>query len=523
MARQSRWQQFADNFNSVYGAFTNVAKGIEGKKVMDEEYTDANGIALTGADLDRRRYEELAKVHTKYGDASGGLQMRANLAQIEAANRDNDINQSILQELIYQRGAGATGRLNSEINQNNASAANLTSQAGARDAKLSYELEGLGLANAGARIGNDQAAFDLGLDQSIRPYTVAKAEGDANAAQGAGRTALSNANVNESTEGARANTITANSVVDQNAATASTATLDSGIEATNSGNDAKVAANNLAALQSQIGYDQLAAEEQLLLDVNNGQYDTPQEAEAAYLAGIRSNPNISPERKAAIIKSVNDIGLSTLQGRAATITQEAANSLQTGGLDGLVSYYDGIDDGNTLQIVRENGNVSIVETRGDQQRTLFTGSGDRAETLVTDQLMAQIARPGTGLEVAAAEANIANTNAKTELIDEQTFSEMLSQSTELARESLLNAQVDEIRAKIATGGVAKTAEIAQRGLADLMSSDAMGMLKQQDPVKAYDLQADYMRLFNMEGAPPIGVPAAEWFNMTKEEQAAFNK
>ena len=519
MARKSRWQQFADNFNSVYGSFTNVAKGIEGKKVMDEEYTDANGIALTGADLDRRRYEELAKVYTKYGDAAGGLQMRSNLAQIESANRDNDINQSILQELVYQRGEGATRKLDSETNQNNASATNLTSQAGARDAKLSYELTGLGLDNAGKVTSNAQAEFDLGLDRSIRPELVRKATGEADSAVGEGLSAMSNAAVDQQTEGARASSVIAESIQDQNAAMKSTETLTSDIDATNAGNVADAAQSRLSGLQSEIGYDQLSAEEQLLIDVNNGDFETPEEAEAAYIEGIRSNPNISPERKVAIIKSVNDIGLTTLQGRAATIAQEASNSLQTGGLDGLVTYYDGVDDGNTLQVVRNGGNVSIVETRGDQKTTLFSGS----EAAVTDKLMAQIARPGTGLEVAAAEANIANTNAKTELIGEQTFTEMLSQSTELARASLLEAQATETEASIksAGGGLGKQQEIANKGLADLMGSTEYQILRQDNMEAADEMVGDFMRRFEINGAPPVGVPASDWFAMTDEEQAAF--
>jgi hypothetical protein len=72
MARKSRWQQFSDNFNGVYGTFNQVGKDMASGKVMREEYTDEQGNALSGDALDRRRTMELAKVYTKYGDAKGG-------------------------------------------------------------------------------------------------------------------------------------------------------------------------------------------------------------------------------------------------------------------------------------------------------------------------------------------------------------------------------------------------------------------------------------------------------------------
>jgi hypothetical protein len=491
MARKSRWQQFADNFNSVYGSFTNVAKGIEGKKVMDEEYTDANGIALTGADLDRRRYEELAKVYTKYGDAAGGLQMRSNLAQIESANRENDINQSILAELIKQRGTLTSGQMVADINNTNANTANTVSTTNRRDRLLPGELVGQTNAN---RISS--------VDANVAEQT---------------QTAQVNQGLAESASAV------AQATEDQNAATKSTATLSSDIRATNAGNNSDAAQARLSELQGQIGYDQLDTEDQLLIDVNQGQYDTPEEAEAAYIESVRTNPNILPARKAEIIKAVNDIGLANLQGRAATITAEASNALQTGGLDGLTSYYDTLDDGNTLEIVRTANGVSVVETRGDQQRTLYSASGENAEAAITDKLMAQIARPGTGLEVAAQEATIANTNAKTELIGEQTFTEMLSQSTELARASLLEVQAKETEASIksAGAGLGKQREIANKGLSDLMGSTEYQILRQSDVEAADEMVGDFMRRFEMNGAPPIGVPASDWFAMTEEEQAAF--
>ena len=66
MARKSRWQQFSDNFNGVYGTFTKIGKDYESGEVMKKKYTDDQGNAVSGDALDRRRMTELADVFTKY-------------------------------------------------------------------------------------------------------------------------------------------------------------------------------------------------------------------------------------------------------------------------------------------------------------------------------------------------------------------------------------------------------------------------------------------------------------------------
>ena len=37
MARKSPWQEFADNFNSVYGTFQKVGRDIETSRHIDDE------------------------------------------------------------------------------------------------------------------------------------------------------------------------------------------------------------------------------------------------------------------------------------------------------------------------------------------------------------------------------------------------------------------------------------------------------------------------------------------------------
>jgi len=87
------WKEFANNFNSVYGAFNNTFKNMKAGEISEwevEDELDADGVATgnklfggqvlptnyTQADLDERQYRALSDVYTKFGDAAGGLKMR---------------------------------------------------------------------------------------------------------------------------------------------------------------------------------------------------------------------------------------------------------------------------------------------------------------------------------------------------------------------------------------------------------------------------------------------------------------
>jgi hypothetical protein len=112
MARKSRWQQFSDNFNSVYDTFNKAAQNIETSRIMDDEkFTSGDGLGagLEGSALEKARYKALGDIYTKYGNAEQGLAMRNQLATLDAAERENTINQTIMQELIDQRGALQSG------------------------------------------------------------------------------------------------------------------------------------------------------------------------------------------------------------------------------------------------------------------------------------------------------------------------------------------------------------------------------------------------------------------------------
>ena len=112
MARQSPWQEFAKNFNSVYGTFTKLGKNLEAKRLMDEdmEFYDPDDTEkanpLVGLDKDRARMRALADIYTKYGDAEGGLKIRSDLAATEQAERNAEIQRQTMNELIAKVGIG---------------------------------------------------------------------------------------------------------------------------------------------------------------------------------------------------------------------------------------------------------------------------------------------------------------------------------------------------------------------------------------------------------------------------------
>lgn len=538
MARKSRWQQFSDNFNGVYGTFQKIGKDIESGRVMRNEYEDEDGNALSGDALDRRRMEELSKVYTKYGDAKGGLGLRAQQAKIEADKRNNDLQSRILDHLVKQQGALKTSQMESNIEKTDATTADTRSTTNRRNTLLPIEVR-----QGEATVDNTVASTDnirstMDRRDALLPHEV---ENQSLVNEGLGSTnrssaakadvdeALVNANINQGI--AESSSAVSQSLVDADSAEISDKTLESTVASTNTKNEADTAGNKLKTLQSTIAYEELDAEEQLLVELNNTEFDSPDDAQAAYLEMVRNDSRIAPERKAAIIKAVNNVGLATMQTEAANLAQGGKNALQKGGLDGLVTYYDGIDDGDTMRIERgDDGSISVIATRGDVETVLFSDNSEDAEAVVTQQMFNQVSRPGTGFEVVAQAADVQKTRAETErtgsqtvLLDRQAFSELLSQDTELARQNLIEAQTAEIDQKmeLAGRGLSGRAKIAEEGLADLLSKDQYILMAEDDPETAANLVGDYMRRYQMKGAPPQGVEAQLWFGMTEQEQAEF--
>lgn len=534
MARKSRWQQFSDNFNSVYDTFNKAAQNIETSRIMDDEkFTKEGGLGagLEGSALERARYKALGDIYTKYGNAEKGLAVRNQLATLDAAERENTINQSIMQELINQRGALKSGLMgaqtnaaNASANASNASAANNYSLIGDRAATQPFRVRGLELGNdqaqenlnysrqsnpervRGLQLGNDKLEFDLGVDYDTRDDTVNISGATADKAAADADLAQTNA---------------------ENAASS-----QEGDQAVDASNNALILAQNALNINTaEAALKNATTEDLILTRVMSAGYESGAEADAAAIAEIQRS-DIPFERKATLIATIQKMGLEALANEGAMFTQQGLNALGKG-LDAGIEWYDGVDDGNTLAIERgDDGTVRVMETRGDAVRELFSATGDTAEQQILAQLATQIQQPSNALAVAASVADINqsradtdNTESRTNLIDKQAFTELLTQDATIARTALVEAQTAQVLQEIETakGGLGTSQEIAQRGLAQLQASEAFAILGERDGGRVLQLDAigDYMRVMRMPDAPPAGVEGSVWMSLSEEDKAAF--
>lgn len=183
MARKSGWQSFADNFNSVYGTFSKAAQDFESADIMDDEkfmaegglgYDSKAGKPLEGTALEKARYKALGNIATKYGNAKEGLGYRQQLSNLESSERENMINQSIMAELINQRGALTSGQMRSQINANDASASLSYARGNEITKLLGPKLDKAKALARSAGFEADVAGVNAYLAQNTESKTLAK-------------------------------------------------------------------------------------------------------------------------------------------------------------------------------------------------------------------------------------------------------------------------------------------------------------------------------------------------------------
>lgn len=116
MARKSSWQQFSDNFSSVYGSFKELGSGLESARIMSEEpIVQSTGLGpgpqsvyqanyggktyneeITPAMLTGLRNQRLADVKRKYGDVQGAMDMELKGAQLQESRDASALAQNTL-------------------------------------------------------------------------------------------------------------------------------------------------------------------------------------------------------------------------------------------------------------------------------------------------------------------------------------------------------------------------------------------------------------------------------------------
>jgi hypothetical protein len=534
MARKSRWQQFTDSFNAVYGTFTDAAKKIEVAKVNRQEFKDDAGNPLEGLALDRARTKALGDIYTKYGDPEGAIRMRSSAEGLGAMSRENDVGEATKADQIYQKGAGATGLLNANISNTNMNTANTGSIMNRRETLLPGEVVGQGLSNEG------QAKANIGQDL-INKYNSETMGWRVGAAENQYRSGRAQADVDEGTVGSRIRSSEAGA--DINEANAETAEANASVASQLADLQVRLQEANVGLTESQrtvaeetaqARIDQILAESraaieesgntavtagqqrdanfiasEIISEMANMDFGTDADADAYFISefgkATRGNPYAL-----GVMDTVNKQGIIRLGTEAALLTTKMKDAAMNGGLDAMADEYENVLDGVDAYIVRDGGSVVVMGRRADgAEFVIDQDTGEGAEKRIEQRLMAQVSDPFKAMEIAAAQLENQQTEARTELLETQTL------ETE-ARTGLLTAQTEETWKEIETSGgsISKDREIALRGLASLMSSDGYLLLQEDDPEAARAMQFEFMKTFGLvqptqTQQPPSNKPSAD--------------
>jgi hypothetical protein len=501
MARKSPWQEFAENFQGVYGTFKQIGQDVETGRIMDDEKFTAEGKAgagLSGDALEKARYKALGDIYTKYGNAKDGLAVRTQLADLESKDRENTINQGIMKELAYLRGQGAVRNLDANSYASEGAGLNSRSSADDRTATLAARLLRMQADTDGVMSQTeernrllqgklDQQAATLAATNASTGQTVAQTDEITQLLPGkvAGQLAdlnLTTAQTNrieellsgeKALQGQQLKTAIANiglteantkRVLDLLPGQIQAQTDASGLSAaTVASVDANTAGQLLDNETAQAAADIRAMETGFLTQINDPAFraanniETEEDAQAALL-GLYKSSNIPIERQMAVETALNKHGIGQLQNVAVETAQAAKNELQKGGLPGVIKWFDGVDDGTKTQL-----DTRVVD--GVHELFKFSGTGsNRTETVLHSgaseaeleaKLMGQITNPGSGLEIAASILEMRSTAATIDNKDAQTLFTVENTKGLAGNRAYTNAQLDlanvkarEIRAEL---------------------------------------------------------------------------
>jgi hypothetical protein len=448
MARKSGWQEFAENFNATFEIGNKIQQGIATRGVMNDEKFMAEGAAgygLSGNELEKARYKALGDIYTKYGDPEKGLGFRTQLANLESADRENSINNRILEELVKQRGSLKT----QEMEGNNA---NTVANAGLTNAKttlqtgltplqieaakqnniaaaftnkknnlmLDGDLEAQRLALENAGLGNDTSRFNLDAARQKLPGQLKKLNADI-------RSTIAGANLNETS----ANRINAllNGEIALNAANVDSVIAGTGLKGAQAeelrallagkielqGLNAeakrgeiaenklkydiayKTADGQVSAMNAQYAGQVAEAKkngsaaqlEQLSTDAfsdfainqKNGMYKTDKESTDAYMEIVKM---FDPAKAADLAQKYNENEIQKIATDGALYQAEVSAYVQKGDLEGIRKFFD--DQNGTATGVKldrgEDGSYRMYEVDDDgNQVSLIMEAPDKTEAL----------------------------------------------------------------------------------------------------------------------------------------------
>ena len=173
MARKSPWQQFSDNFSSVYGTIKEAGQGIETARAMSEEpVVQSTGLGpgpqsvyqanyggqnyneeITPEMLKGLRAQRMADIYSKYGQADKALDMEYKAEQIRELQSKNRVSEGTEGALITRADlenadlTATTGARIAGTNYDKAKTTELYAKLGPELQKMFLEMKGLELNN----------------------------------------------------------------------------------------------------------------------------------------------------------------------------------------------------------------------------------------------------------------------------------------------------------------------------------------------------------------------------------------
>ena len=439
MARKSGWQNFADNFNAVYGTFNKVGQNIESKRVMDDEkFTaeGAKGYGLSGTALEKARYKALGDIYTKYGNADKGLAIRQQLSNLEATERANELEAATLQEQIRQRGLLQSALMQSQAYQNTASGNASNANANRTNQMTPGEVQALANKNRAVQQGIEFT--DQTQDGLIAKTNI---ENKVSVGEAANTIALQDMDLERRLE-------TLNAQVAQ---------------AKTEGDKAKLAGLETSAF---LAYAQ---------DYQNGKYKTGEEAKNAFVNTVEA---FDPIRAAKLSNEYSAEEVSAIANDGLKIQGEINSFLQTQDFKGLRKYFDdknGSMYGVKLEVDDETGAVKMYEyDRGNNQTKVFVDAPDMAKALQELQALSTFGNAGlyaetlaarkkedlanqkAEAEIASLEAGTAGQERRTDLIGAQILALTKTNNLTEAQTNLANQRANEILDRLdSTKGLSK--------------------------------------------------------------------
>ena len=524
MARKSPWQEFAENFQGVYGTFKQIGQDVETGRIMDDEKFTAEGKAgagLSGSALDKARYKALGDIYTKYGNAKEGLAMRQSMSNLESSERQNELDAATLEERKKQNGLLRSLIMKSQANSNNANAAlsfgRLNTEDALRDGKVETQRlnnEGLGITNK-----TSQLAYDLGVAVQDGEIAARNAENNSTVVQAPSGDAAAIA-ANNLTGAQANNNLTLEDLRTQAGAEQYRVQV---IEAYAAGNQASI--NELQTL-GFLDYSKR---------FSDGEFKTAEDAKDAYLGVVAQ---FDPTKAMEMAKKYSADEIGALANQGLKIQTEMNKILQQPGasaLEAARAFFDeqnGDATGVTLRET-ENGYEMFETVDGENVGSIFQNlSVDDAKSALqgvatygnaTNYAEKLYARKVSDKGLQKTDAEIANLEQRTETSGAQADALMSSIGLDTAKVEKINADIEKINNDVKNADTTKSVQIKEEGLQRFLSGDTYGYMLDSNPQGAANLLGSFK--YNTGMLSPAlyeaGISLQQYLNMPDADKAQF--